>query len=105
MSNPTQNTTDENLIPFAKAGRVIGTDPSIATLHRWRLKGVTAPDGSMVKLASIRVGGRRYVRRSDLDAFVAGLNPGIDTIPARTPSTRRRDAESAVARLARQGVK
>jgi hypothetical protein len=54
---------------LSKAGRLLSTNPSPATMWRWALKGV---DG--VKLETFKIGGRRYTTAEALDRFVARLN-------------------------------
>jgi hypothetical protein len=54
---------------LSKAGRLLSTNPSAATMWRWALRGV---DG--VKLESFKIGGRRYTTAEALDRFVARLN-------------------------------
>ncbi|PZR80379.1 MAG: ethanolamine utilization protein EutA [Candidatus Aeolococcus gillhamiae] len=52
------------LVPVAEAKRLLG-DISTATFYRLTGSG---------RLRSVRVGGRRFVRRGDLDRFVADLD-------------------------------
>jgi len=58
-------------------------DVHVATVWRWVLHGVRGR-----KLASIHVGGRRFITRSDLDTF---LREGSDT----SAQSRQRRAEAA----------
>lgn len=54
-----------------------------ATIWRWILAGVRG-----VKLRSIRVGGRRFVLKSDWDDFSASLNADLGiALPAKATST------------------
>ncbi len=54
---------------LSRAGCLLSTNPSPATLWRWAFRGV---DG--VKLESFKIGGRRYTTAEALDRFVARLN-------------------------------
>jgi hypothetical protein len=54
---------------LSRAGCLLSTNPSPATLWRWAFRGV---DG--VKLQSFKIGGRRYTTAEALDRFVACLN-------------------------------
>jgi len=46
-------------------------DVHAATVWRWALKGLRG-----IKLPTFLVGGRRYVRREDLESFLDALNNG-----------------------------
>jgi hypothetical protein len=65
------DTSTEALISLAEArsafpgGRRLG----LATLHRWRLRGVRG-----VKLETVLVGGLRYTSREAIERFVAAQN-------------------------------
>jgi hypothetical protein len=75
---------------LSKAGRLLPTNPSAATMWRWALKGV---DG--VKLHTTKIGGRRYTTAEDLDLFVARLNgPRSANEPAES-SLRERQKDQA----------
>ena len=56
-------------ILLSKAGRLISTNPSQATMWRWALRGV---DG--VKLETFKIGGRRYTTPESVEKFVSRLN-------------------------------
>jgi hypothetical protein len=68
----------------------------IATVWRWILRGVRGR-----KLASVMIGGRRYVLQSDLDAFLSA--EGDQHRPA--PPTFRERGEVAGAQLDARGVR
>lgn len=57
---------------LAEAAKVVRSTP--ATLHRWTTAGVPGADGRVHKLAALRIGRRKLVRRSDLEAFLVALN-------------------------------
>lgn len=54
--------------PLTEVARMCG-GVHISTVWRWMLSGVRG-----VKLESIMLGGKRYVRGADLDTFLATLN-------------------------------
>jgi len=58
---------DEPKYTMAEAARRVGVH--VATIFRWKLKGVRGH-----KLPTVVIGGRRYVLQKDLDAFLAALN-------------------------------
>ena len=64
---PRQSLVDADKLPIADAARVVGRHP--ATLYSWRKNGIRG-----VKLPVVRVGGRTYVLRDDLERFVAALS-------------------------------
>ncbi|MCI0701615.1 MAG: DUF1580 domain-containing protein [Planctomycetia bacterium] len=89
------------------AHRGTGTiDPS--TVFRWVTKGAKTPNGSLVKLEAVRVGGRWLTSRGAIARFVAALTPNTDTTPAGTPpvsaTAARRRAEAAGRELERRGA-
>jgi hypothetical protein len=57
--------------PLLQLAREIGKH--LATMHRWRTRGVLDSSGIRRTLPMIRVGGRWYVRDSDLSEFFAAL--------------------------------
>ena len=63
--------TQENklLVPLAVAASMLSL--SRQTLYNWSYNGA-------LPFASFRIGGRRMVRRADLEAYVAGLAGGND---------------------------
>ena len=51
--------------------------PHVATAHRWASRGVKG-----VRLNTTKIGGRTYVSREQLDAFLAALNSPAGARPA-----------------------
>lgn len=93
---------NETLFQFPEArsefpmGRV-----SLATLHRWRQKGVRG-----VKLETVLIGGLRYTSREAIARFIAAQNEAdAPAVPTITPAQRRRQSEAARAELERMGVR
>jgi hypothetical protein len=75
---------------LSKAGRLLSTNPSPATMWRWALKGV---DG--VKLHTTKIGGRRYTTAEALDLFVARLNGPRSANDPQVSSPRERQKDLA----------
>lgn len=48
--------------------------PSVQTAWRWLLQGLKLADGSIVRLASVKCGGRRFVTATSLAEFLAATN-------------------------------
>jgi hypothetical protein len=104
--------TSERLIPLAEAAKMVpparrGKKTHLSTLLRWVLKGAKAPDGTLVKLEALRVGGRWMTSREAIQRFALALTPRLDggARPApRTPAQRRRDDERAAKELGRAGL-
>lgn len=70
----------EELIHFPEATKAIpGRNVNLATLHRWRLKGVGTPP---VKIDSCVVGGLRYTSREAIARFCAAQNAPKDPAQA-----------------------
>ncbi len=57
------------IISLPEAASLIASRPSLATLYRWISRGVKGK-----RLQSVAIGGRRMIRRGDLERFLAELN-------------------------------
>jgi hypothetical protein len=104
--------TAETPISLAAATKLIppgrnGKRCHLSTPLRWIFKGAKAPDGTLVKLEAIRLGGRWMTSREALQRFAERLTPRLDDDPALAPRTntrRQRASERAAADLERLGV-
>jgi hypothetical protein len=81
----------------------------IATIHRWRSRGVRLPNHTVVYLKMTRFPGRWLTRRSWLVEFLDHVNRAYSPMPPsgarlRTPEARRRASNQASKRLARMGI-
>ena len=83
------------LVLLSKAGCLLSTNPSAATMWRWALRGV---DG--VKLETFKIGGRRYTNSSCVETFISRLNgPRAANEPqVSSPRERQKDLASQRAR-------
>ena len=88
----------ESLIPFQQAGRHIPGNPSVCTLHRWRLKGVRG-----AKLETLLVGGIRFTSKEAIERFIAAQN-ACELPPAITPQQRARQSATARRVLEDMGI-
>lgn len=96
------DTATETIVSFndARSAFKDGRRKSLATLHRWRLRGVKG-----VRLESILIGGLRYTSLEAIDRFIAAQNADdAPAVPVITASQRRRQSEAARAELERMGV-
>lgn len=73
--------------------RLTGTRPLRQTVHRWVRHGILAADGSRAFLRVTPIGGRRFVAREDLLAFVEALT-GPRRASDPTPAKRARQAKT-----------
>jgi len=104
--------TAETLIPLADAAKIVpparsGKITYFSTILRWVLRGAKAPDGALVRLEALRVGGRWLTSREAIQRFALRLAPNLDgnDLPApRTPGQRRRDDERAATELESKGI-
>lgn len=92
--------TTEDLIPLGQVPRHIlaPRPPHISTVLRWVLHGVGTP---AIRLATVKVGGRRYTTQRAIDDFVAATTgqSGMDlTCAADQRDIARRQAEHALDR-------
>jgi hypothetical protein len=100
----------ETLLSFGQIAKLVpgrgGKPIDPATVWRWSRVGVRAPDGTMVKLECIKIGGRFCSSREALDRFIAATNEPAHspTLLSRTPARRKPSSERAVAKLAKAGV-
>lgn len=72
---------------------------SLATLHRWRIKGVRG-----VRLETVLVGGLRYTSQEAITRFIAAQNAEATPEAAISLEQRQRQAEAAQVALAKAGV-
>lgn len=89
-------------LTLAEAAERLPGQPSVSTLHRWRTRGVNG-----VKLTMRKIGGRRAVKISDLEAFIDATTAASDR--KRPPATKAskqqsRRAEAAEAALTEIGI-
>lgn len=96
------DTSTETIVSFndARSEFKDGRRKSLATLHRWRLRGVKG-----VRLESVKIGGLRYTSLEAIDRFIQAQNAGNEpAAPSITPSQRRKQSEAARAELQKMGV-
>jgi hypothetical protein len=94
----------EMLIPLSKVGRQLRslTPLHITTVMRWALRGVGTPP---VKLATVKVGGRRYTTAEAIEAFVrATSTPTGGMAPETATTTRAAAARRAEEELDADGI-
>lgn len=71
-ANQMQLQSKENALSAPTVAKKLGI--SLVTVGNWIESGVTARDGSRVKLKAFRVGRWRYVHPEDLEEFNSRLN-------------------------------
>jgi len=104
--------TTEALIPLAAAARLVppgrnGKRCHLSTILRWIMTGAKAPDGTVVRLEGLRIGGRWTTSRQALQRFAERLTRRLDgpaPAGAHTPARRGRAAERAGAELENMGI-
>lgn len=89
----------DTLLTFPQASARLPGRPNLATLHRWRLHGVRG-----IRLACVKVGGRRYVTARALDEFIAALSGAPTPAPADVSAARQRQIAGVEARCAVAGI-
>ena len=106
------NLATETLVALAEGTRLIpparnGRRCHLSTLLRWIQKGARAPDGTLVRLEAIRLGGRWMTTREALQRFAERLTPrlGSEARPTMCADADRRQAAARAAlELERRGV-
>lgn len=91
------------LIAIQEAGKFFPNKPSPATCWRWILKGTRG-----CRLATVTIGGRRYVTRETIEAFIEATTAAADrqSIPVAIPSAKRQRAiDAANRKLDAAGIK
>jgi hypothetical protein len=89
------------LLPPARQGRAV----SFQCVLRWVLNGARDPEGQLVRLEAIRLGGRWLTSREALQRFGERLTPpGKSLSGTRTVRQRRRAAERAEKELEKLGM-
>ncbi|HTQ40768.1 MAG TPA: DUF1580 domain-containing protein [Pirellulales bacterium] len=93
--------TQEQLLTFPDAARLLPGNVHVSTLHRWRLRGIKG-----IKLETAVVGGRRYTSREALSQFSAAVTAARDGLPPpiRTPHQRDKAIKQAERDLEKAGI-
>ena len=104
MSRSVQSIDPYRNYRVREVSRLVPGRPHCQTVWRWVLAGVRGR-----KLASVLVGGRRYVPGQAILDFLeaeptTSTKPQSKPTPTRTPAARRRASEAAARELERMGV-
>ena len=91
------NSTSSQLLSLREAAQLLPGRPHIATLHRWRLRGVKG-----IKLKTIKVGGRRFVSRESLEEFIAQTTEAADGESASTSTMNQQGRSTGQAEAAQR---
>jgi hypothetical protein len=103
----------ETLLSLAQAAKIQppgrrDRPMSLSCILRWLLHGVRGPDGKVVRLEAVRLGGRWLTSREALQRFAEAQTPCLDGAadsPApRPPSARQRASDRAAAELQKEGI-
>jgi hypothetical protein len=102
----------EELITLTQAARLIpparrGKRTHLSTILRWILDGAKAPNGTVVKLEGVRLGGRWLTTKQALQRFAEALTPDLNAEraqPPRSPTARHRASERAEVELTKLGI-
>jgi hypothetical protein len=104
---------NETLIGLRAAARMLppgrrGRPVTLSCLFRWIVDGVKLSDGSVCRLAGVRMGGRWLTSVEALQRFAEAQTPRVQAEkgPAswRSPARRQRDSERAAKELERAGI-
>src|SRR6516165_5983250 len=97
MTATTPDLFGEKLISFSRAAKLIppfrGAHTAPSTIYRWCIDGCRLPDGSKLRLESMRVGGRTCTSEEALRRFLVALTaahqPGEPLPAPRSPAKRK----------------
>jgi hypothetical protein len=95
---------NDKLAPLAKVTKWLPPplrDTHIGTVTRWALRGVGSP---RVRLATVKIGGRRFVTRAALNLFIKQLSGDPAPTPAAASAARTRQVRRAEDELDRAGI-
>lgn len=107
------NLQNESLLGLAEAARRLpsfrrGRPVNPATIFRWIHDGIRLPDGRIVRLEAVRLGGRWITSVEAMQRFAAAQTPAAGAGPiaqVRRPSTvRQRASERAARQLDKLGI-
>ena len=83
------------------------THPSTPTRHH--LRGVTLPDGTIIRLEAVRISGRLMSSRAAVARFISQQQqefpPSVPPTPVHSPASRNRTAEAASKELDNLGLR
>jgi len=89
----------EALVEFNKPAEYWPTKPPhIATLHRFRLRGLSR-NGQTIRLETVKIGGRRFTSREAVKRFVAALNSDAPACSKAGSKTASKDAGRALSAI------
>ncbi|MGO9109640.1 MAG: DUF1580 domain-containing protein [Thermoguttaceae bacterium] len=93
------NDLNEKYLTFKQVAQALPGRVHLSTIHRWRVRGVHG-----VKLATVKIGGRRMVDASSLAHFIEDVTTAADgqPQPVRTSRQRQRAIEAAERELERE---
>jgi hypothetical protein len=102
----------ESPISLAEAAKSVpaarnGKRTHLSTILRWILKGAKSPDGILVRLEGIRLGGRWMTSRQALQRFAEALTPNLAGERPKTPrstAARQRASDRATRELEKIGI-
>jgi hypothetical protein len=77
-------------LDLSKAAKVLAHTPHASTLHRWAMHGVKG-----VRLKTVKIGGRRFTSRVEIERFIANLSKDEPEAPSTSPADQLRKASAA----------
>jgi hypothetical protein len=91
------NIFEESLLTFAQAARILpktdrGTRVHISSIWRWARAGLKGTSGMVVRLETVKVGGRRCTSKEALQRFLDRLQDQLPEISPPYPTSRARKA-------------
>jgi hypothetical protein len=102
---------NESTISLSQAARMLppgrrGRPVSLSCVLRWVLDGAKAPDGTLVRLEAVRLGGRWITSVEALARFADRQTPKLENgpEPPRSLAKRHVASERAAAQLERIGI-
>ncbi len=72
------------LLTFSEARKIIPGRPDLSTIHRWANQGIKG-----IRLRTLKVGGRRFVSKAEIEVFIAALNKNSDSHLYQQPRLKR----------------
>lgn len=96
------NVFDEQVMRLTEAARLLpksarGNTVHLSTMHRWIQRGIRCPDGSVVRLESVKVGCTTFTSQEALQRFFDRISgdPNVVTPPTESEREMLRRAKEA----------
>ena len=89
----------EDLDAFGRAAKRAPGQPHVATLHRWRTRGVRG-----VRLEAVRVGGRWHTSQAAIERFIIATTNAVSSNRSESEMPRNDEQQRVEQQLDQRGL-